>query len=114
MGRTYVQLTFEDRCEIAKRTAKGQSVRKVAAALDRAPSSISREVKRNSGRQIGYKPEYANDQTKSPAAWRAKVPPSASATKPSIALLSPRLRAPRISPGAIFFLAQKTNAAGEA
>jgi transposase, IS30 family len=65
MGRAYVQLSFEDRCEIARRTAEGQSVRKIAAALDRAPSSISREVKRNSGRKVGYKPEYADEQTKS-------------------------------------------------
>ena len=64
MERTYVQLSFEDRCEIARRTAEGQSVRKIAAALDRAPSSISREVKRNGGRNVGYRPEYANEQTK--------------------------------------------------
>jgi transposase, IS30 family len=64
MGRTYVQLSFEDRCEIAKRTGEGQSVRKIAAALDRAPSSIAREIKRNAGRKVGYKPEYANEQTK--------------------------------------------------
>ena len=30
-----------------------------AAALDRAPSSISRELKRNRGKQVGYKPAYA-------------------------------------------------------
>jgi transposase, IS30 family len=64
MGRTYVQLSFEDRGEIARRAAEGQSVRQIAAALDRAPSSISREMKRNCGRKIGYKPDYANEQTK--------------------------------------------------
>jgi transposase, IS30 family len=64
MGRSYVQLSFEDRCEIARRTAEGQSVRKIAADLDRSPSTVSREVKRNSGRKVGYKPEYANEQTK--------------------------------------------------
>jgi transposase, IS30 family len=64
MGRSYVHLSFEDRCEIARRTAEGQSVREIAADLDRAPSTVSREVKRNSGRKVGYKPEYANEQTK--------------------------------------------------
>jgi IS30 family transposase len=64
MGRSYVQLSFEDRCEIARRTAERQSIRKIAADLDRAPSTVSREVKRNAGRKVGYKPEYANEQTK--------------------------------------------------
>jgi IS30 family transposase len=31
-------------------------------ALDRSPSSISRELKRNRGKQIGYKPAYAQEQ----------------------------------------------------
>ena len=44
--------------------AEGQSVRKIATALGRPPSTIAREVKRNSGRKVGYKPEYANEQTK--------------------------------------------------
>jgi transposase, IS30 family len=64
MGRTYVQLSFEDRCEIARRRAEGQSIRKIAADLDRAPSSIARELKRNTSRKAGYKPEYANEQTR--------------------------------------------------
>jgi IS30 family transposase len=64
MGRTYVQLSFEDRCEIARRRAEGQSIRKIAADLDRAPSSIAREVKRNRGRKVGYKPGYANEQAR--------------------------------------------------
>ena len=63
MARTYCQLSLEDRCEIANRHADGQSIRKIAAALDRAPSSISREIKRNSGNKVGYKPAYANEQT---------------------------------------------------
>ena len=63
MPRTYSQLSLEDRCEIAKRHGEGQSIRKIAAALDRAPSSISREIKRNSGSKVGYKPAYADEQT---------------------------------------------------
>jgi IS30 family transposase len=63
MARKYVQLSLEDRCEIAKRHAEGHSIRKIAAALDRAPSSISREIRRNSGAKVGYKPAYADQQT---------------------------------------------------
>ena len=69
MGRAYVQLSFADRCEIARRRAEGQSIREIAAALDRAPSSIARELKRNRGRKLGYQPAYANDQTRA-RRWR--------------------------------------------
>src|SRR5260370_11152508 len=64
MGRKYRQLSLEDRCEIARVQAEGRSIRQIAAALDRAPSSISREVKRNRGRHVGYKPSYAHEQGK--------------------------------------------------
>ncbi|WP_439542445.1 transposase, partial [Hyphomicrobium sp.] len=64
MGKPYVQLSLEDRCEIASRRAAGQSIRQIAAALDRQPSSIAREIKRNSGRKVGYKPTYAQEQTR--------------------------------------------------
>jgi len=69
MGRAYVQLTLEDRCTIARRHAEGQSIRQIAAALDRAPSSIARELKRNRGRKVGYQPAYANEQTRA-RRWR--------------------------------------------
>jgi transposase, IS30 family len=62
MGRTYQHLSLEERCEIAQRRAAGQSIRQIAAALDRAPSSLSRELKRNSGSRGAYKPGYAEDQ----------------------------------------------------
>lgn len=64
MGRRYGQLSLEERCEIARLQANGFSVRQIAAALDRPPSTVSRELKRNSGRQVGYKPAYAQEQTK--------------------------------------------------
>jgi transposase, IS30 family len=63
MGRTYEQLSLEDRCEIARLQAEGRSLRQIAADLDRAPSTISRELKRNRGVQA-YKPGYAQEQTK--------------------------------------------------
>jgi len=64
MGRRYDQLSLEDRCEIARLQAAGYSLRQIAAALDRAPSTISREMKRNRGRHVGYKPTYAQEQTR--------------------------------------------------
>src|SRR3954471_12316702 len=62
MGRSYEQLSLDDRCEIARLSANGSSVRQIAAALDRSPSTISRELKRNSGSQVGYRPAYADEQ----------------------------------------------------
>jgi transposase, IS30 family len=62
MGRTYKQLSLEDRCEIARLSANGSSIRQIAAALDRPPSTISRELKRNRGVQVGYKPSHAQQK----------------------------------------------------
>ncbi len=59
MGRKYRQFSVEERCEIARRRAAGESLRQIAAALDRQPSSVSRELRRNSGRKVGYQPSYA-------------------------------------------------------
>ena len=64
MGRSYEQLSLDDRCEIARLSANGNSVRQIAAALDRSPSTISRELKRNRGKQVGYKPAYAEQQAR--------------------------------------------------
>ena len=66
MGRVYDQFSLEDRCEIARLRALGSSIRQVAAALDRSPSSVSRELKRNTGagpRAGSYKPSYAQAQS---------------------------------------------------
>jgi transposase, IS30 family len=51
-------------CEIARLHAEGQSLRQIAAALDRAPSSVSRELKRNRGSTVGYKPAYAEERAR--------------------------------------------------
>jgi IS30 family transposase len=64
MGRNYEQLSLEDRCRIAQLSAAGTPIRQIAAALDRPPSTISRELKRNGGVQVGYKPSYAQLQAK--------------------------------------------------
>lgn len=63
MGRCYDQFTLEERCTIACLREGGQSIRQIAAALGRAPSSVSRELKRNTGygEAAAYKPAQADD-----------------------------------------------------
>jgi len=60
---SYSQLSFEERCSIARLHEAGQSIRQIASALDRQPSTIARELKRNSGAQVGYRPGYAQQQS---------------------------------------------------
>ena len=64
MGRRYDQLSLEERCTVARLQAEGRSVRQIAADLHRAPSTISRELKRNRGGKAPYKPAYAQQQTR--------------------------------------------------
>lgn len=62
MGKRYDHLSLEERCQLAALHQAGHSIRQIAAALDRAPSSLSRELKRNRGKEVGYKPAYAQQQ----------------------------------------------------
>jgi IS30 family transposase len=64
MGQRYRQFGVEERCEIARLSAEGRSIRQIAASLDRAPSSVARELKRNSGAEVGYRPAYAQQQAR--------------------------------------------------
>ena len=64
MGEHYEQLSLDERCTIAQLRGAGQSIRQIAATLDRPPSTISRELKRNSGKRVGYKPTYAQEQAR--------------------------------------------------
>jgi IS30 family transposase len=48
MGQCYGQLSLEERVEIYRLHAGGKSQNQIAAALSRAPSTISRELRRNS------------------------------------------------------------------
>ena len=61
MGRTYRQLTLEERCTLARLYGEGQAIRQIAAIMGRSASTISREVRRNMGAQVGYKPVYADE-----------------------------------------------------
>jgi IS30 family transposase len=63
MGRCYGQLSLEERVEMYRLHAGGTSQNKIAATLGRAPSTISRELHRNSrptkAWSGGYKPVRA-------------------------------------------------------
>lgn len=54
------RVTLEEREEISRRLAAGDSLRAVAAALGRAPSTVSREVGANGGR-VAYRALTAHD-----------------------------------------------------
>jgi IS30 family transposase len=67
-------LDREERYEIARLIEAGLSIRKVAARLGRAPSTISRELRRNHDRKTGtYMPERAHR-----IAWERQRRPKAS------------------------------------
>ena len=67
--RSRLTLTLAEREEISRGVVAGQSFRSMAASLGRAPSTISREIRRNGGRRR-YRANKANQ-----AAWdRAKRP----------------------------------------
>lgn len=56
--RRLLALTIAEREEISRGVAAGWSVRRIGAALGRAPSTVSRELGRNGGRD-GYRAERA-------------------------------------------------------
>lgn len=56
----YKHLTIEERACIFQFKQLGMSVRKIAEALERSPSTISREINRNKcGRKFVYYPKTA-------------------------------------------------------
>src|SRR5690625_2836681 len=57
---SYTHLTREERYQIWAMLRTEHSVREIACTLDRSPSTISREIRRNSGRR-GYRPKQAHD-----------------------------------------------------
>ena len=62
--RSRLALTLAEREEISRSLATGQSIRRIAEALGRAPSTISREISRNGG-QTSYRASCADA-----AAWK--------------------------------------------
>jgi len=79
--RSRLALTLRDREEISRGLGSGDSVRVIAGRLGRAPSSVSREVRRNGGLRR-YRALAADER-----AWKAAV-------RPKVCKLaaSPRLR----------------------
>jgi IS30 family transposase len=62
-SRSPLALTLEEREEISLGLAVGQSIRSIAAQIGRAPSTVSREIGRNGGRNA-YRASHAES-----AAW---------------------------------------------
>jgi IS30 family transposase len=73
MGKCYDQLSLEERIEIYRLHAGGISLQKIAAALGRSPSTISRELRRNSKSTKswpgGYKPARAHQLAERRRRW---------------------------------------------
>ena len=61
--RSRLALTLAEREEISRAVILGHSIRSIALSLGRAPSTISREIKRNGGRSQ-YRASLADE-----AAW---------------------------------------------
>ncbi len=69
MGTQYWHLTIEERFELARLYTEGHSVCQIAASLDRSPSTVARELKRNGSKTQGYQPSYAQQQARA-RRWR--------------------------------------------
>ena len=67
--RCAIALTLAEREEISRAVAEGQSLRSIAARLGRAPSTVSREIRRNGG-QADYRATAADN-----AAWNRALRP---------------------------------------
>ena len=52
----YQRLTLLDREEISRQIASGQSIQVIAKNLNRAPSTISREIRRFTIQRDDYRP----------------------------------------------------------
>lgn len=67
--RAMAALRLEEREEISRGIAVGQSIRQIARGLGRAPSTVSREIRRNGGSQ-GYRANQADR-----SAWQRSLRP---------------------------------------
>jgi IS30 family transposase len=63
MAQRYSQLSLDERIELARLQDQGLSIRQIAASLDRAPSTIGRELTRNRAATKTYKPVLAQERT---------------------------------------------------
>ena len=70
MPKRYTHFSIEERREISRLRSQGASIRQIAADLDRSPSSVSRELRRNRSKVDGYRAEYAQQQSRA-RRWKA-------------------------------------------
>ena len=70
-NRKYTRLTIQGRESISRGMAQKRTIRAIAREMNRSPSTISREIKRNSGKS-GYRAFSANQRAKTSAASRRK------------------------------------------
>ena len=83
------QLTQTHREMLASLIARNLSIRRIAGILGYAPSSISRELKRNSGKNG----KYQEDMAQRKAAWRNSKDKKASRRTPElVAYVQEKLR----------------------
>jgi IS30 family transposase len=71
--RSRLALTLAEREEISRSVVAGQSIRSIAATLGRAPSTISREIKRNGGHEryrASQADQHAWDRARRPKTCR--------------------------------------------
>ena len=59
--RARLALRADEREEISRGLAAGRSIRQIASSLSRAPSTVSREIRRNGGSQ-GYRASWADQR----------------------------------------------------
>lgn len=76
MAKGYKQLTLEERIKLDLMRKEGKSDRTIAAALGRNPSTISRELQRNSRptkrHSAGYEPQRAEERAQRRRRWDAR------------------------------------------
>jgi len=64
MGTQYSQLSMDERCEIFRLHAGRVALRGIGRQLGRSGATVSREIRRNSGVQVGYKVSWAMIQAR--------------------------------------------------
>lgn len=64
--RSRLALSLSEREEISRGLAEGQSMREIASSIERAPSTVSREIGRHGGRAM-YR---AAEAARNPVDWR--------------------------------------------
>ncbi len=72
MGKSYGQLDLKERIEIYRLHADGKSVRWIGAMLNRSPSTISRELRRNGVATKSWPGGYAADRAQALAERRRR------------------------------------------